>query len=340
MGSCLRKLILLHKFFLTPKFKNAKKIKEIRKGHHSIVNQCYVKYFDGYLYVAQKIPKSSHLTDQVYDLFINEINIYKLLNNKQTNLSVTNHPNICRYYNSSSCRTSVELLLEYAPDGEVFDLVEKSSLLSIVMINKILIQLLLSLKFLHKGTPCIMNRDIKLENILISGDKIVLADFGLSKVDICDNFEKLGTKGYIAPEIYTGKGYNHMCDYYSLGVCLFALLTKHLLEHKPSSKITKNEYINLVNDLRQKSFESTPVTQPELVPKYLYTLLVNLLEVNPKKRWNWRKSLQFLSNHLDFYPLLKDVYSAEDINAILRSIGKRKNDSFTTQMYRLIQYYY
>jgi serine/threonine protein kinase len=37
-----------------------------------------------------------------------------------------------------------------------------------------------------------------------------------------------GTPGYIAPEILQGKPYNYSCDYWSLGVVMFLMLSGNL----------------------------------------------------------------------------------------------------------------
>ena len=90
----------------------------------------------------------------------------------------------------------------------------------------------------------IVHRDIKLNNILLSSDdRVVLSDFGISKV--CD--EKLrqavdvtvtmvtgvangghlamGAQGYMAPEVANGGEVTPAADAYSLGVAFFRLLT-------------------------------------------------------------------------------------------------------------------
>jgi serine/threonine protein kinase len=78
-----------------------------------------------------------------------------------------------------------------------------------------------------------VHRDIKLENILIKSieDKIEyevrIADFGLA-VFTPDNellTQKCGTPGYVAPEVFNGKGYSYKADMFSLGSVFFNLLT-------------------------------------------------------------------------------------------------------------------
>jgi calcium-dependent protein kinase len=42
-------------------------------------------------------------------------------------------------------------------------------------------------------------------------------------------FEKCGTPCYVAPEIFSGKGYDQRCDIFSVGVVLFNILTGYYL---------------------------------------------------------------------------------------------------------------
>jgi len=81
----------------------------------------------------------------------------------------------------------------------------------------------------------IAHRDLKPENILLSGDNLLrstikIADFGLatftSESEPCHTIG--GTPGYIAPEIISRKPYDQRCDYWSLGVILFLLLSGEL----------------------------------------------------------------------------------------------------------------
>lgn len=83
------------------------------------------------------------------------------------------------------------------------------------------LKLFISSDFLH--------RDLKLDNFLLDSEgNIKLADFGISYVFETD--EKLtkfgGTGGYVAPEVKAHKPYDGpKADVYSLGVCLFGMIT-------------------------------------------------------------------------------------------------------------------
>ena len=70
-----------------------------------------------------------------------------------------------------------------------------------------------------------MHRDVKLANIFLNGDIVVIGDFGFAKMgDIA--YTNLGTPVTMAPEILLKDNvkYNSKADLWSLGVCFYHML--------------------------------------------------------------------------------------------------------------------
>ncbi|CAG2110565.1 unnamed protein product, partial [Medioppia subpectinata] len=92
---------------------------------------------------------------------------------------------------------------------------------------QIFTELLESVQYLHESNPVIIHRDLKPGNILIDPNFkcnrcVKLCDFGLATAHNTDGHTDsryehsvVGTRRYIAPEVYSGK-YNHKSDIYSL----------------------------------------------------------------------------------------------------------------------------
>lgn len=81
----------------------------------------------------------------------------------------------------------------------------------------------------------IVHRDIKVENILVSDNTskatFKLADFGsatkLSSPEDTTDI-RIGTPGYMAPEVLLGKPYSFSCDIWSLGALMTVLVSAQL----------------------------------------------------------------------------------------------------------------
>ncbi|KAI9841456.1 MAG: hypothetical protein M1837_000674 [Sclerophora amabilis] len=123
----------------------------------------------------------------------------------------------------------VYLVLELAPEGELFNWIILKSKLSEEETRRVFVQLFEGIKYLHERN--IVHRDIKPENILLV-DKyltIKIADFGLAKIIGEESFTATlcGTPSYVAPEILEDSNhrkYTRAVDVWSLGVVLYICL--------------------------------------------------------------------------------------------------------------------
>ncbi|KAI8962690.1 checkpoint kinase 2-like protein [Daldinia sp. FL1419] len=139
------------------------------------------------------------------------------------------HPNVLCLKDTFNEKNAVYLVLELAPEGELFNYIVMKQKLSEVETRKLFIQLFQGIKYLHDRN--IVHRDVKPENILLV-DKdlhVKLADFGLAKIIGEESFTTTlcGTPSYVAPEILAeGKHrkYTKAVDIWSLGVVLYICL--------------------------------------------------------------------------------------------------------------------
>ncbi|KAJ5777084.1 hypothetical protein N7520_000330 [Penicillium odoratum] len=144
-------------------------------------------------------------------------------------LKSVNHPNLLCLKDTFDESDAAYLVMELAPEGELFNLIVSKQKLSESETRHLFRQLFEGLKYLHERG--IVHRDIKPENILLADKKMTvkLGDFGLAKIIGEDSFTTTlcGTPSYVAPEILQDtrrRRYTKAVDVWSLGVVLYICL--------------------------------------------------------------------------------------------------------------------
>lgn len=117
--------------------------------------------------------------------------------------------------------------MEYAGGGELFDFVAESGKFSEKVTRTFFHQMMNGIHYMHDMGYA--HRDLKPENVLLTNNFILkLADFGFSCLlrghDGTGVLRtKLGTEGYMAPEIATKTYDGRRTDIFAAGVILFIM---------------------------------------------------------------------------------------------------------------------
>ncbi|CAI5721912.1 unnamed protein product [Hyaloperonospora brassicae] len=117
------------------------------------------------------------------------------------------------------------VVMDYMKDGDLCDLLIQEQHLPESTARGIIRQVAEALAYLHGR--CVLHRDIKPENILIHGDMVKIADFGLAKQLVQQTAmltHGCGTLEYAAPEVLCSRPYGLKSDVFSLGIVLYVLL--------------------------------------------------------------------------------------------------------------------
>ena len=137
------------------------------------------------------------------------------------------HPNIVKLQDLMITDDWFILIFEYIEGVQLLDFIMSHTKLSERMARKLFRQLLSAVDFLHRHS--IVHRDLKIENIIISGADgcLKVLDFGLSNFYEPDQQLKTycGSLYFAAPELLYGRPYvGPEIDIWSMGVTLYTMV--------------------------------------------------------------------------------------------------------------------
>ena len=137
------------------------------------------------------------------------------------------HTNVATIYAIEETDAQTFIVMEFIDGVELKDKIKSGAITTIGAIN-IAIQIAEGLEAAHKKG--IVHRDIKSQNIMITGDgKVKIMDFGLAKVGKGTQLTKVGstvgTAAYMSPEQSRGDEVDHRTDIWSFGVVLYEMIT-------------------------------------------------------------------------------------------------------------------
>ncbi|MBI4576598.1 MAG: sigma 54-interacting transcriptional regulator [Planctomycetes bacterium] len=232
------------------------------------------------------------------------------------------HPNLQEVYDFGLVRTSAGVVSEGAlyftseyVDGQ--DLMAATRETSQDRLLELVAQVCRALQYVHSHG--LIHYDVKPENILVRGDRTAkLMDFGLASEERGERGVKIrGTVHYIAPEVIKGDPIDRRADLYSLGVTLFAVLSRQLPFVGESTSSVLRQHVERVPEL--------PTAVLAHLDAPLVRLVLRLLEKDPADRFHSANEVIEAINR--FSGRTHEVQTTEDRRSRVtggRFVGRRR----------------
>lgn len=167
--------------------------------------------------------------------------------NRERLTMLTDHPNLVKCMDST-LEPPYLIVTEFLAGGSLFDLLYNSDCeLSLWQQVKILLDIASGMRYLHEQKPCILHRDLKSSNILLSKPLrnssqepfAKVADFGLARETSSGGAGgsqamtvQVGTWRWMAPEVFEPEEadarYNSKADIYSFGILMYEVLERRM----------------------------------------------------------------------------------------------------------------
>lgn len=188
------------------------------------------------------------------------------------NLARCQHPNVVKIYGWYHTNTNVCIVMEYAPKGELYSILQKEGPFSSRRASGYVAQVAAGLRFCQKHN--IIHRDIKPENLLMGTDnKVKIADFGSSaREDGTPRLSICGTLDYLAPELARKVPHDSKVDNWALGILAFEFLTKRPV-------FEESERCGI-----KEAITTMPPRFPDVFDTDARDFICGLLKKNPKDR--------------------------------------------------------
>ncbi|KAI9261712.1 kinase-like domain-containing protein [Sporodiniella umbellata] len=158
------------------------------------------------------------------------------------------HPNVVSLYEVITTESTIHIVSEYCPNGDLLDALESSGGRCFPeRVHRWFSQLIDAVHYCHSKQ--IVHRDLKLENILLdANDNVKICDFGFARhVQKNQRLETFcGSLSYSAPEIISGEKYiGPETDIWSLGVILYTLLAGEFPFDDDSEIVTQRKIVQI-----------------------------------------------------------------------------------------------
>ncbi|KAI4877187.1 hypothetical protein NFI96_026935, partial [Prochilodus magdalenae] len=203
------------------------------------------------------------------------------------------HPNIVRFYDFWESpvkgKKCIVLVTELMTSGTLKTYLKRFKVMKPKVLRSWCRQILKGLHFLHTRTPPIIHRDLKCDNIFITGPtgSVKIGDLGLATLKRT-SFAKsvIGTPEFMAPEMYE-EHYDEAVDVYAFGMCMLEMAT---------SEYPYSECQNAAQIYRKVTSGVKPASYSKVTVPEIKEIIGECI----RHRWEERYSIKDLLNHAFF----------------------------------------
>ncbi|MDH4130768.1 MAG: protein kinase [Gemmatimonadota bacterium] len=199
------------------------------------------------------------------------------------------HPNILSLFDSGEADGLLYYVMPFVYGESLGDRLQREPMLPIETAVGITLEVADALGYAH--SLGIVHRDIKPDNIMLSGNHALVADFGIAKaISSIEGSAKLteagvavGTPLYMSPEQAVGDPAGPTSDLYSLACVLYEMLAgappftganarqimaRHAMEQVPSLQVIRDTVPDEVEDAIMATMAKVPADRPQTAAQF------------------------------------------------------------------------
>ena len=236
-----------------------------------------------------------------------------------------NHPALPRICDVYDEQEAVYIVEDYIEGDTLKQILDNHGALQPERVLSIGFQLLNVLNYLHRLEPQpVIYRDMKPHNIIITKeDYIKLVDFGVSVVltekNMCSETAFIGTRGYAAPEVYSGQSADFTSDIYSFGITIFVLLTAARPE--AISQIHKEIPNSITNLIKHDTRHSSNIHKDNHLAQDILNIIRKCTQYNKEFRYQSIEEVITAFREIEQFHMAKKNHTAP-LSASKSEIGR------------------
>ncbi|OQR71229.1 cAMP-dependent protein kinase catalytic subunit alpha-like [Tropilaelaps mercedesae] len=231
-------------------------------------------------------------------------NQIRRLMNERNLLAATDFVLIVKLLFCFKDNANVYFILELMPCGDFFELKERRRKTPFNEDEARFYtgQVLLTFEYLH--TAKIAFRDLKPENLLVAvNGYLKLTDFGYAKPLTNVTYTFCGTPEYMAPEVFTRRGYGVSVDWWAVGILIYEILFGRTpFADEATYKIYKRVRNDDVDFPKQVSKNASSIMMKLLIKDPMSRLGVQQNGAESVKQHPWFSSISWLALYERRYP--------------------------------------